>query len=274
MAEGAMLRWSPVDWEDPAGGVIRLWPFLPSVVLPASLRRSIGAWDGLAFLLPDDEPQIWQEQADEEKVSAGINRDAICVGGGILARMMIGMTFVEGVQAARFPDPEPRRLLLAAESSAGHGQRPVFFVEPEDEEWIEWVEACADEMVRIRQLIASVFGGRAWRKELKRAMRATRPPIRVRDEVAAQGLAEASSLAATWWWRAEAVLNEEIIRNRDARLAGRLRGALAQLREGQVDGRSAPVLLVPIMQAWLPTMRSALKRRPKAESIEPEEEEE
>jgi len=28
------------------------------------------------------------------------------------------------------------------------------------------------------------------------------------------------------------------------------------------------------MQAWLPTMRSALKRQPEAESIEPEEEEE
>ncbi|MDP7329392.1 MAG: hypothetical protein QF612_06095, partial [Candidatus Thalassarchaeaceae archaeon] len=55
MTDSAPLSWSPIEWEDPCGGIIRLWPFLPNVVLTSSLRRTAGDWHGLAFLLPDDE---------------------------------------------------------------------------------------------------------------------------------------------------------------------------------------------------------------------------
>ena len=105
MTDSAPLSWSPIDWEDPSGGVIRLWPFVPNVVLTDTLRRSAGEWDGLAFLLPDDESEIWDDQFEQEKASPGINRDSIASSGGTLARMMIGMSSIESIQSFRFPDP-------------------------------------------------------------------------------------------------------------------------------------------------------------------------
>ena len=272
MAGSASLSWSPIDWDDPSGGTIRLWPFLPNVVLTDSLRRTAGDWDGLAFLLPDDEPEIWTDQFDQEKSSPGINRDSISSSGGTLARMMIGMSAIEAIQSCRFPDPEPRRLLMAAESQSGTGSRPVFFVEPEDEEWTEWVEDCADEMVRLRNLARSIFSGRVWKKYLRAAIQNATPPTGGRDEAKADGLAQASALAAAWWYRSESVLSEELCSRRDARLASRLRGALSTLSEGQIDDEEAPVLLVPVMQAWMPSIHSALLTTPLPEHVEEEEE--
>ena len=98
MIDSAPLSWSPIDWDDPCGGTIRLWPFLPNVVLTNALRRSTGEWDGLAFLLPDDESEIWDEQYEQEKASPGINRDSIAASGGTLARMMIGMSSIESIR--------------------------------------------------------------------------------------------------------------------------------------------------------------------------------
>ncbi len=260
MMETGTLPWSSVDWEDSAGGIARLWPMIPSVVLPKNLRRTTGSWDGLAFLLPDDEPEIWDEQVLQEKVSLGINRDGIIAGGGILSKMMLHLSTIEGIQSCKFPDPELRRLLLMAESEAGRGRRPIFFLEPEDEEWIEWVEECADEMSRPRQLLKSVFSGRAWKKELLQSMRDATPPKQVRDTSVSTAMAEASGVAATWWRRSEASLNEDLHKRRDQRLAARIRGALQSLREGQIDGDGTCVLLVPVMQAWLPSIHAALKQ--------------
>jgi hypothetical protein len=268
MIDSVALEWSPIDWDDPDGGTIRLWPTLPTVVYPDSLRRIVGRWNGLAFLLPTDEPDVWDEQAVEEKASPGINRDGIAAGGGILGRMMEGMSAIEGIQVGRFPDPEPRRLLIAAQSEAGSGSRPIFFVEPDDEEWTEWVESCADEMTRPLRLLGSVFGGRAWKKELVRAMKNARPPRLEKNEDKARGLAEASSLSAAWWWRSEASFTDELRNQRDARLVARLRGALSVLREGQVDVDIPPVLLVPVMQAWMQSIHNALLDEPKPESME------
>ena len=270
MTDSAPLSWSPIDWEDPSGGVIRLWPFVPNVVLTDTLRRSAGEWDGLAFLLPDDESEIWDDQFEQEKASPGINRASIASSGGTLARMMIGMSSIESIQTCRFPDPEPRRLLIAAESRSGSGNRPVFFVEPEDEEWTEWVEDCADEMVRLRHLIRSIFSGRVWKKTLRVAMKNASPPQSERDESKAYGLAQASALAAAWWYRAESVLSEELCSRRDARLASRLRGALGTLCGGHIDDEGAPVLLVPVMQAWMPSIYSALENMPLPEHFEEE----
>jgi len=254
-----MLPWDPINWIDPNGGLIRLWPIIPSVVLPENLRRSSGDWHGLAFLLPDDEHEIWLEQIIEEKKSPGINRDGIAASGGILGRMMQGMATIEEIQTGKFPDPEPRRLFQQAESKAGKGSRPVYFVEPDDEEWTTWVEECADEMSRPRQLFKSIFSGRSWRKELLRTMKDASPPKVVRDDVKATALAEASSIAATWWRRAESTLNESLRQKRDERLASRLRGALVNLREGQIDDSETPVLLVPVMQAWVSSIHNALE---------------
>ncbi|MDP6899358.1 MAG: hypothetical protein QGF94_00790 [Candidatus Thalassarchaeaceae archaeon] len=268
MIDSVALEWSPIDWVDPDGGIIRLWPTLPTVVYPDSLRRTIGQWDGIAFLLPTDEPDVWDEQVVEEKASPGINRDGIAASGGILGRMMEGMSAIEGIQVGRFPDPEPRRLLISAQSEAGRGSRPIFFVEPDDEEWTEWVESCADEMTRPLRLLGLVFGGRAWKKELVKAMKHTSPPRLEKNGDKARGLAEASSLAAAWWCRSEASFTDELRSQRDARLCARLRGSLSVLREGQVDVDIPPVLLVPVMQAWMPSIHNALLDEPKPESME------
>ena len=183
----------------------------------------------------------------------------------------MGMSSIESIQTCRFPDPEPRRLLIAAESRSGSGSRPVFFVEPEDEEWTEWVEDCADEMVRLRHLVRSIFSGRVWKKTLRQAMKDASPPNSERDDSKAYGLAQASALAAAWWYRSESVLSEELCSRRDARLASRLRGALGTLCGGQIDDEGAPVLLVPVMQAWMPSIYSALENMPLPEHVEVEE---
>jgi hypothetical protein len=75
MSEGEALPWSPIDWSDEDGGTIRLWPHLPTVVSTDALRRTVGDWQGLAFLLPPDEPEDWAEQVVEKgtiQVSIGI----------------------------------------------------------------------------------------------------------------------------------------------------------------------------------------------------------
>ncbi|MEE2759507.1 MAG: hypothetical protein VYA86_05980 [Candidatus Thermoplasmatota archaeon] len=272
MPDPVSLTWSPVDWEDPLGGTIRLWPFLPNVVYTSALRRTEGKWDGIAFLLPDDESEIWSSQAEEEKSSPGINRDAIISSGGTLARMMSGMSTIEAIQTCKFPDPEPRRLMQAAQSPSGFGPRPVFFIEPNDNDWTEWVEDCADEMVRVKHLIRSVFSGRVWRKMLRNSIRRTGPPSMERDSNNASGYAQASALAAAWWDRSESVLTTELQMRRDTRLASRLRGALGTLCGGQVDGEEAPVLLTPVMQAWLPSILAALENSPLPEPVGDEEE--
>ncbi len=272
MSKSTSLNWGPVDWFDPCGGKIRLWPFLPNVVYSSSLRRTEGEWDGVAFLLPDDESEIWDSQADEEKQSPGINRDAVISSGGTLARMMLGMSTIQSIQTCKFPDPEPRRILQMAMSKSGDGPRPAFFIEPNDERWTEWVEDCADEMVRLKHLTRSIFSGRIWRKMLRTAIRTTTPPSAERDKRKAGGFAQASALAAAWWSRSESVLNNDLQRRRDQRLAARLRGALGTLCKGQIDDEDTPVLIVPVMQAWLPSILAALEKNPLPEDVSEEEE--
>ena len=47
------LDWSPVNWDDPDGGIVRLLPFSPS--------ESFGEWHGLALMASSEEPQLWKE---------------------------------------------------------------------------------------------------------------------------------------------------------------------------------------------------------------------
>ena len=68
------------------------------------------------------------------------------------------------------------------------------------------------------------------------------------------------------------VLTEDLQRQRDVRLASRLRGALGLLSGGQTDDVDTPVLLVPVMQAWLPSILAALKQTPLSENLVGEEE--
>ena len=127
-------------------------------------------------------------------------------------------------------------------------------------------------MVRLRHLARSIFSGRIWKRTLREAMHRTNPPDSVRDDEKAHGLAQASALAAAWWHRSESVLSLELQSRRDQRLASRLRGALGTLCGGQIDDASTPVLLVPVMQAWMPSIHAALKKSPLPEHVEEEEE--
>ena len=52
-----------------------------------------------------------------------------------------------------------------------HGSQIRIYVEPNDEEWTEWVEDCADEMVRLKHLTRSIFSGRIWRKLLRNSIK-------------------------------------------------------------------------------------------------------
>ena len=103
-------------------------------------------------------------------------------------------------------------------------------------------------------------------------MKNASPPKFERDDSKANGLAQASALAAAWWYRSESVLSEELCSRRDARLASRLRGALGTLCGGQIDDEGTPVLLVPVMQAWMPSIHSALEKTPLPEHVGEEEE--
>ncbi len=268
MTLGSVLGWTPIEWDDPLGGTIRLWPYIPHVVLTDTLRRTAGKWDGIAFLLPDDEPEIWESQVEQERKSPGINRDAISSSGDTYSRMIQGMTTITSIQTNRFPDPEPRRLYQYANSASG--SKPSFFIEPNDEEWTKWVEDCADEMTSLRNLASSIFGGRAWKKALRESMLGITPPEIERDDEKAHALALASSLATTWWNRSESMISVELRSRRDLRFAARLRGALRTLTSRQIDDEPPPVLFVPVMQAWLPSIQNALMESPLPEEIEVE----
>jgi len=272
--------WEPFDWADPDGGVIRLWPHLPTVVYPEVLRRTTGEWDGLALLLPSEEPELWAEQEESERVSRGINRDAGAAQGGFLGGMMSGMKSIEHIQCGRFPDPELIRLFRAANKRVGTGQRPIFFIEPDldDEKWLDWNERLTEELVRPMRLAGQIFAHHKWKKALKKSLKRTVPPKLVRSDEVAFGLAEASALVTAWWRLNESMLTADLRNQRNNRFAARLRGALASLRAeaedagGQFDDEVAPVLLVPVMQPWLASISEAVKNQPIPEIINPTKE--
>ena len=114
-------------------------------------------------------------------------------------------------------------------------------------------------MTRPLKLARIVFTSRRWRKGIKKMRKhVVEQPTREPD-----GLQAASALAATWWRLNRENSEEELNRLKDLRFAGRLRGALASLRETHGDDA---VLLVPIQQAWRSSMLTALETLPHAES--------
>jgi hypothetical protein len=60
------------------------------------------------------------------------------------------------------------------------------------------------------------------------------------------------------------MLNAELRETRNLRLAGRLRGALADLS----DGNESAVMLVPIYQDWMGDLLATLKTEPDVEPVE------
>ena len=249
------LDWEDIFWKDPDGGTIVLHGILPTVVLPNGMRPRL-QWNGLGILAAKEEEEIWAEEEKSEAEDPGINLDSTILNGGLDSLYLEMLTWVEGLQVGRFPNPEPRRLHKAAKTH----NRPVFFVEPEmnDEDWADFLTKEAHAMTRPRKLLGIAFTARRWRKAIKKVRKfVVEQPPREPD-----GLQAASSLAATWWKLNRENSDPELNKRKDLRFAARLRGGLKQLR---TDHGEDALLLVPIQQAWRESMLNALETLPEPE---------
>lgn len=253
--------WTPREWAHPAGATVRLWPYVPIVVMPKALRRRTGDWDALGLLHTVEEPDFWAETEADEAKSPGINFDHGIATGGHQGRTFMGMRELQSLQVGLFPDPEPRRLHKLADSASGKGTRQVFWIEPtmEDAQHLEWLEACRDEMIRWHRLLARIWAGRRWRRALKVAMREVTPPRDVESDGVAFDMARAAALSIALWRAEDAELTPDLVKARNTRDAGRIRGAAATLAEGQVDGASPPVLLIPVPVGRLDALWDAIR---------------
>ena len=103
------LRWETVVLEDPLGGRIVLWPHLPCVRMPSSLRYR-GRWNGLALLFSLSDLSEWRQDATQDKESPGVHIDAAIASGTVLGRLMKDLKEYD-VDGPKIPDPEQLRLL-------------------------------------------------------------------------------------------------------------------------------------------------------------------
>lgn len=249
------LDWEDIHWKDPDGGTIVLHGVLPTVVMPNGMRPRI-TWHGLAIMGSSEEPDVWDEEDKSESEDSGINLDSAILNGGLDGLYLEMLTWVEGIQVGKFPDPEPRRLHKAA---VNH-DRSLFFAEPDmdDEDWAEFLGKEAKAMTRPLKLLRIVFTSRRWRKCIKKMRNfVVEQPVREPD-----GLQAASALAATWWTLNRENSDENLNIEKDMRFAARLRGGLASLREEHGDDA---VLMVPLQQASKESMLIALEKLPDAE---------
>ena len=249
------LDWEDIHWKDPDGGTIVLHGVLPTVVLPNGMRPRI-AWHGLAIMGSSEEPEVWDEEDKSESEDQGVNLDSAILNGGLDGLYLEMLTWVDGLQVGKFPDPEPRPLHKAA---VNH-DRPLFFAEPDmdDEDWADFLGREAKAMTRPLKLLRIVFTSRRWRKCIKKMRK------HVVDQPAreADGLQAASALAATWWTLNRENSEDSLNLEKDLRFAARLRGGLASLRKEH--GEDA-VLMVPLQQACKESMQIALEKLPEAE---------
>ncbi len=247
-----------MDWKDPEGGVIRFFPYIPTIVLPRKLRPR-DDWDGLAFLLHPEERESWEDEEKMEKSGKGSSTMLAIHGGGDLARMLMRMQLLEDINGPKFPDPEPRRLLKLADRD----KTPTYFIEPgvEDEDWLAYLEESADEAAKLSRMFLQLFARRRFAKTWKRTQpEVSEPPISEGSET----LAIAAGLAATWWRVSESFSTKELQENRNLRFASRLRGALANLSSIKEE----PVLIVPIYQDWMKDILATLKTNAEVEDVE------
>ncbi len=256
------LGWLPVILEDPEGGRIVLYPHLPCVRMPSELRTR-EHWDGLALIASAEEVSGWPAEEKEDQASPGVHIAAAMASGTILGRLLDDLTIYE-VDGPSIPDPEPMRLLHHAENA--RGGMPIYALEPsmDDEGWIEWMTRAADEQVSMSSLLSSITIGRRWKKLRAAAVSRVAAAKGVDSEL---GAAAASS--AAWWIEENKGLSEELREERCSRLVARMRGALANLREGRVDDSEArgPSLMVPVHQPRLHSLVEAFEGWPDAEPV-------
>nr|AIF01133.1 hypothetical protein [uncultured marine group II/III euryarchaeote KM3_141_E04] len=259
---GSELGWLPVIIEDPDGGRIVLYPHLPCVRMPSELRTR-EHWDGLALIASAEEVRGWPAEEKEDQDSPGVHVAAAMASGTILGRLLDDLTIYE-VDGPSIPDPEPMRLLHHAENA--RGGMPIYALEPsmDDEGWIEWMTRAADEQVSMSSLLSSITVGRRWKKLRAAAVRRVSIAKGVDSEL---GAAAASS--AAWWTEENKGLSEELRKERSSRLVARMRGSLANLREGRVDDSESrgPSLMVPVHQPRLHSLVEAFEGWPAAEPV-------
>ena len=265
----AKLAWEPVIFDDPDGGRVLLWPHLPCVRMPTILRTR-EHFDGIALLASEDEIREWPQEEKEDHESPGVHVAAAMASGTVLGRLLDDLTIYE-VDGPTIPDPEPMRLLHHANNA--RGGLPVYALEPsmEDEEWVDWLTRAADDQVSISSLISSITIGRRWKK--LRSSNASR--VEAAKGVDAE-LGAAAASSATWWQEENKGLTAELISERSSRIVSRIRGALADLREGRVDdsNTTGPSLMIPVHQPRLPSLLMAFDGCPDSETIQPMQTEE
>ncbi len=233
MSEGHLV-WEPVIFEDPDGGRILLWPHLPCVRMPTVLRTR-EHWDGIALLASEEEISGWPHEEKEDQESPGIHVAAAMASGTVLGRLLDDLT-VYDVDGPTIPDPE------------------------------DWMTRAADEQVSMSSLISSVTIGRRWKK-LRHSF-----AILVEDAKGVDAeLGAAAASSATWWQEENRGLTAKLISERSSRIVSRIRGALADLREGIVDDSdtTGPSLMVPVHQPRLPSLVRAFHGYPDSETIQP-----
>ena len=258
------LVWDEFHFQDPDGGKIIFWPHIPCIRMPVKLR-SHSNFDGAAFLTSSIDIQSWIIEEKQEKESPGVHRDSAIASGTVLGRLMTDLNELD-VDGPVIPDPEQLRLLLHAKNS--RGGLPIYAIEPnlEDEKWVEWQIESADQQVTYSNLILTLTTGRRWKKIRKNAIKSVTNSKFVNADL---GAASASCL--TWWIEEQRGISDELKKLRDERFVSRLRGALENLRNKENSNSEETTLMVPIHQAWLPSIRKAISSCTNVEEITPEE---
>ena len=255
------LKWESLIYQDPEGGKIVIWPHLPCVVMPNSLRYK--KWDGLALLYSKDDIVILKEEDKDEIKSPGINVEAVMASGGVMSLLLRDIQNLD-VNGPSIPDPEPIRLLKHAENTGG---KPIYTIIPEitDKNWEAWYSKYADNQVKLINLLKTINTSRRYAKNRLKASK----KVEISDKVNSD-LGAAAAAGASWWLEEQRVLTEELIEERDKRFAARIKGALHDLRDRRLDesNDSDVTLLVPVHQAYLEQLYYSLSKSVTVEKIE------
>ena len=259
------LRWKPFIFEDPLGGKIVLWPYLPCIRMPSKMRPR--EWDGLALISSQDEISSLREEERQEIESPGVHVDSAAVSGTTLGVLVRNLSELD-IEGPFIPDPEKIRLLRHAENS--RGGMPIYAIEPgiDDTEWANWQSRWADEQVRFGNLLATLRRSRRWSQNRHVAIAKV-----AQSKLASPDLGAASTECAAWWSEESMSLTDELRNERDSRFSSRIRGALSNLREIEDSnwGEEGPTLLVPVQQANLPFLENSLIACESVETLEREQ---
>jgi len=255
------LRWESLIFDDPDGGKILLWPYLPCVRMPKRLRPR--NWDGVALIMSSDDIISMRDDQKQDALSQGIHVKSASSSGTSLGMLVNDLQSLD-VNGPSIPDPEPMRLLLHSDNS--RGGMPIYAIIPniDDDDWVDWLSRCADQQVRLRNLLAIIGRSRRWSKSRNQAIKMLKHSNEVEPDLGA-----AATVCAAWWFEERLGLSKEILNEQDSRLSSRLRGALSNLRNSEMIGKEPQdvVLLAPIHQAHLPYIKESLRSCNEVEEV-------